>query len=118
VTIDFLLERALSRGLKQVQRFRGDRDFIDLHDFLHFLKLEYNTSNELADRIETLRAALERTGNGQTIIANVAGSNIPKAHGLSIYFPDQGCSKYYEDVEISAMGWKDLIYKQNRLTSL
>ena len=41
--------------------------------------------------------------------------SLPKTHGLSIDFPDQGCSKYCEDVEMASLGWKAVICRQNRV---
>jgi hypothetical protein len=115
--IDFRVERAIGRTLKRVQRFSGDRDYIDLYDFLRHLESEYGNSGELKDRIEELRVTLEQSARDTPIIANFAGMALPNAHGLSVYFPNQGCSKYYDDVEMAGLGWKDLICKQNQVAS-
>ena len=114
---DFQVERAIGRALKRVQRFRGDRDYMDLYDFLQHMEAEYATIDELMAEIKGLRLSLEQSASGTPIIANVTGRGLPNAHGLSVYFPDQGCSKYYDDVEMAGMGWKDLICKQNRVIS-
>ena len=113
--VDFQTERAIGRTLKQVQRF-GDRDYIDLYDFLYCFQAEYESSGELKIDIEALRKSLEQTTPGSPIISNFAGLARPGAHGLSVYFPDQGCSQYYDDVEMAGMGWKGLICKQNQVT--
>src|SRR5262245_38801268 len=112
---DFDVERAIGRVLKRVQRFRGDRDYMDLYDFLQQLEAEYAKNDDLMAGIKELKFSLKESRPRAPILANVTGKDLPKAYGLSIYFPNQGCSKYY-DVEMAGMGWKNLIYKQNQLT--
>jgi hypothetical protein len=114
---DFQVERAIGRALKRVQRFRGDRDYMDLYDFLQHLEGEYGAGDELMDGIKGLRRSLEQSAPSTPIIANVTGRALPNAHGLSVYFPNQGCSKYYDNVEMAGMGWKDLICKQNQVAN-
>jgi hypothetical protein len=114
--VDFRLELAIGRALKRVQRF-SDRDYIDLYDFLQHLEGEYGDSGELLTSIEELRGSLEQSVAGTPIVANITGVALPNAHGLSIYFPNQGCSSYYDAVEMASLGWKDLICKQNRVAN-
>ncbi|WHZ29343.1 MAG: hypothetical protein OJF51_004145 [Nitrospira sp.] len=113
---DFQVERAIGRALKRVQRFR-DRDYMDLYNFLELLEAEYGGDDVLMAGIKGLRLSLKQSASGTPIIANVTGRVLPNAHGLSVYFPYEGCSKYYDDVEMAGMGWKDLICKQNQIAN-
>lgn len=114
---NFQVERAIGRALKRVQRFRGDRDYIDLYDFLQHLGFEYGSDDELMDRIKELQITMEQSATNSPIIANVTGMALPHAHGLSIYFPVLGCSKYYDDLRMVGLGWKELICKHNKFTA-
>jgi hypothetical protein len=113
---DFQIERAIGRALKRVQRFR-ERDYMDLYNFLQHLEAEYAADDELMAGIKGLRLSLEQSTPGTPIIASVTGKVLLNAHGLSVYFPNQGCSKYYDDLEVASMGWKDLICKQNQVAN-
>jgi hypothetical protein len=114
---DYQIERAIGRALKRVQRFRGDRDYIDLSDFLRRLDEEYFDGDEVAVRIAQLKANLAPATSSGSIIAAFAGISLPHAYGLSVYFPNQGCSKYYDEVEMANLGWKALICKQNQVSA-
>jgi hypothetical protein len=110
---DFLVERAVGRALKNVQRFSGDKDYIDLYDFVDQLESWYDGEGPVADAIASLQAAMPEPRPDAPVLANVKGSRHKGAHGLSIYFPSLGCSQYYEDIELANLGWRDLVRTVN-----
>jgi hypothetical protein len=112
---DFLVERAISRTLKRVQRFRGDLDYMDLYDFVDQLESWYDTEGPVTDAVVDLKRTLEESEPDALILANVKGASHPNAHGLSIYFPFSGCSQYYDNMGLAGLGWKDLVYTVNRV---
>jgi hypothetical protein len=110
---DFDVERAVDRSLKRVQRFRGDKDYVDLYDLVEQLASWLRGEGPVADAIASLQAALPEPGPDAPILANVKGSRHRGAHGLSIYFPSLGCSQYYENIELANLGWRDLVRTVN-----
>lgn len=112
---NFLVERALGRVIQDVQRFRGDRDYMDLHHFLQLLASEYGSNGPVLEGIHEMQMSLAEESDQSPVIANFCGMGRPNAHGLSIYFPFSDCSMYYDKLPFANLGWRDLIFKRNRI---
>jgi hypothetical protein len=112
---DFLLERSIGRVLQDVQRFRGDRDYIDLSHFLQLLDQEYHDIGQVPEAVREVQGVLAGQAEQAPVIANFHGMSRPNANGLSVYFPLSGCSVYYDDLPFASLGWQNLIRKRNRV---
>ena len=113
---DIYTRDALShRVLKRVQRFR-DADYIDLYHFSSLLSSRYQGGNnsvwQLANQVCQHLIAGEELS---PILANVHGTGHKNAHGMSIYFPLQGCSDFYapDHLEFAQNQWRCLVHTVN-----
>ena len=111
---DLYTEIAVARARRDVQRFR-DKDYIDLYDFTRLLKTEYGGTQNTRDVAKQLIDTLHPSSPTTPIVANYRGATRPNANGLSIYFPWDGCSQYYGDIDFADTGWKDWLHQVNRV---
>jgi hypothetical protein len=105
---------ALSNAREGAQRFR-DPDYIDLYQFADRLWLDGPEGSSTVSIAEKLLRHLDVQSPQTPIVANTYGAQRPGAHGLSIYFPDKGCSKYYDPqyLAFARLGWRAWLYHVN-----
>jgi len=108
---DFKLELAISRARKHSQTFR-DPDYIDFQYFMNQLCLEYNGENkQLTECLHELVHCLSPEIKNRIVLDNFHGNGRPNANGISIYYPTQHYSPYYDNQEFAKTGW-NLLLKQ------
>lgn len=101
---DLYTERAVKEARKRSQRF-DDVDYVDLYDLIWRIGDVYDGDEDLLEATEAVLAHLAPGGGHAAILADVHVAQLGGAHGLSIYFPNRGCSQYYDDLEFARLGW-------------
>lgn len=112
-----LIKNLIKTSRKASTQFTN-RSYIDLHSFY------FNLSHKISTRIGTIRNNLLKKSLNQlkemlnlgmnlinsTVVAKVAGTKFPRAHGLSIYFPLGRVDKsYYRTSFVRDSLWLDLV---------
>lgn len=112
---DFKTELAITRAQRKAQRFE-DQDYVDLKHLLMWVRDEYSGSLEI-DALAT--EVIEHLGIGQgPIVANFNGRGRPNANGLSIYFPTNRYSPFYDRQAFALSGWGHVIRRANQMKEL
>jgi len=112
---DFQVELAVGRARKRVQTFH-DPDYVDFRHFIIQLASEYNGKNEqLSKRLEFLLHCLTPELVDGLILKNFHGANRPNANGVSIYFPTQRYSPYYDKQKFVVAGWNRMLKQVNEI---
>jgi hypothetical protein len=101
---DLYTERAVKAARKRAQRFE-DADYVDLYDLVWRIGDAYDGDEDLLEAVEAVLSHLTSDRGQTAILADVHISQLKGAHGLSIYFPDKGCSQYYNDLDFARLGW-------------
>ena len=116
---DIYIRDTISRSvLKRVERFR-DEDYVDLRHFVRLLGEGYSGKNKaVREKASQLCDHLKVEREQGPILANVAGFGHKNAHGLSVYFPLRGCSRYYtpDHLAFADSPWRHLIHTVNEVS--
>ena len=112
---DFKIELAVGRARRRVQAFH-DPDYIDFRHFIEQLTLEYSGKNaELTTQLEVLAQCLTPGFANGVTLENFHGASRPNANGISIYFPTQRYSPYYDKQKFVASGWNRMLKQVNEI---
>jgi hypothetical protein len=112
---DFMVELAVGRARKRVQTFY-DPDYIDFPQFVQQLALEYCGANEqLSAQLDALAQCLSPAGADKLILENFHGASLPHANGISIYFPNQRYSPFYDKQKFAISGWNRMLKQVNEI---
>ncbi len=94
-----------------------NHNYVDLYDFYENLEknmyhIKLTDKNRDAQLKDTLKKLLEKGKRciNQVVIANASGKNLPRAHGISIYFPEKSIHYSYHNSHFALInGWYKLI---------
>lgn len=108
---DFQVELAVGRARKRAQAFH-DPDYIDFWHFTEQLNLEYSGKNEqLRTQLNDLAQYMTPGAVRGVVLENFHGAGRPNANGISIYFPTQRYSLYYDKQSFALTGWNRMLKK-------
>jgi hypothetical protein len=112
---DSRVELAIGRARKRSQTFR-DLDYIDFRHFTEQFSLEYSGENELLSaQLEILVQCLTPGSVNGVIFDNFHGAGRPNANGISVYFPTQYYSPYYDKQKFAVSGWNRMLKQVNEI---
>ena len=107
---DRLVKSAFCMARGQAKRFR-DPDSVDLKQLAGLMRDEYIGDGPLSTLADELDKHLVLGETDSPIIANFSGPQRSWANGISIYFPADNYSPYYDRLNFARSGW-NLVLRQ------